>query len=99
MTHISSQTTLSKSYSFFNSSDRSATMLRTPWHNVLVINTDGSFNLMLRKKLNLKNEHIPIIFKDQLWCFVQITKSEQSELKVSSLNLSIVSRKSARFEP
>jgi len=39
-------------------------MLRTPWHNVLVINTDGSFNLMPRKKFNFKNEHIPIIFKD-----------------------------------
>ena len=44
-----SQTTLSKSYSFFNSSDRSATMLRTPWHNVLVIRLATNFLRFFRK--------------------------------------------------
>lgn len=81
----------------FNNSFDQSCMLRTPWHNVLVINIDGSFSLMPKKKLDLKNEHIPIIFNEQVWCFVQIPKSEHANRLVATLKISILSRKSPRF--
>ena len=71
-------------------------MLRTPWHNVLVIQIDGSFSLIPYRKLNLKQEHIPIKFKNQIWCFVQLPKTDISELFASTVEISCLDH-SPRF--
>lgn len=84
---------------FFSNSDQSSKInpchLRTPWHNVLVINTNGKFTLMPYRQLQLETEHVPIIFNDQIWCFVQLPEHSLPTFS-SILKLSILG-KSARF--
>ena len=64
--------------------------LRTPWHNVLVINQDGHKTLLPHKKLHLQPEYLPIMHKDQIWCYVQLpSPSLPSTLKLSLLSDSL----------
>lgn len=67
-------------------------ILRTPWHNSFVINADGTPNIVSYRQLNLESEHVPIMFKNQIWCFVQLPKdsplSLASKLKLSFLGQS-----------
>ena len=78
-----------------NSSKNNSCNLRTPWHNVLVINNNGKSTLMPYRQLHLQTEHVPIIFNDQIWCFVQLPQHSLPSLP-SILKLSILS-KSPRF--
>ncbi|CAF4780913.1 unnamed protein product [Rotaria sp. Silwood1] len=63
--------------------------LRTPWHNVLVINVEGNLNLMPYRKLNVECEHVPIMFKSQIWTFVQLPRDSPVSL-ASTLKLSLL---------
>ena len=64
--------------------------LRTPWHNVLVITRDGHKTLLPHKKVHLQSEYLPIMYKDQIWCYVQLPSALlSSTLKLSLLNDSL----------
>ena len=69
--------------------DSQQTRLRTPWHNILLIDLQGNFNLTPFKKLNLQSEHLPIMFKDQIWCFVQLPQDSPVSL-ASTIKLSLL---------
>jgi pyoverdine/dityrosine biosynthesis protein Dit1 len=47
-------------------------LLRTAWHNVLVITPDGHKILLPHKKVYLQSDYLPIMYKDQIWCYVQL---------------------------
>ncbi|CAF0923176.1 unnamed protein product, partial [Rotaria sordida] len=64
-------------------------VLRTPWHNVLVINVEGNVNLMPYRKLNLECEHVPILLKSQIWTFVQLPRDSLVSLAFT-LKLSLL---------
>lgn len=66
-------------------SNESRSFLRTPWHNTLVIGIDGQMTLMPHNQVDLQNEHMPIMFQNQIWCFVQLPSSSQGlrSLKVT----------------
>ena len=64
--------------------------LRTPWHNVLVITLDGHKTLLPHKKVHLQSDYLPIMYKDQIWCYVQLpSPSLPSTLKLSLLSDSL----------
>ena len=64
--------------------------LRTPWHNVLVINLDGHKTLLPHKQVHLQSDYLPIMYKDQIWCYVQLpSASRSSTLKLSLLSDSL----------
>ena len=77
-----------------NSSENSS-ILRTPWHNSFVINADGSPTMVPYRQLNLQSEHVPIMFKDQIWCFIQLPQDAPPSL-ASKVKLSFLG-KSPRF--
>ncbi|CAF2950846.1 unnamed protein product [Rotaria sp. Silwood2] len=68
---------------------------RTPWHNVLVINVEGTLTLMPYRKLNLNTEHIPITFKEQVWCFLKLPCDTPSSI-ASTLKIMLLGN-SPRF--
>ncbi|CAF1512347.1 unnamed protein product [Adineta ricciae] len=75
---------------FANHSIKSDTFsLRTPWHNVLVISTDGARNLLPLFKVKLQSEHVPLMYKNQIWCYVQLPQTSLVE-SVPMLKLSLL---------
>ncbi|CAF0764122.1 unnamed protein product [Didymodactylos carnosus] len=64
-------------------------VLRTPWQNVLVINVEGGLDLMPHQKLNLESQHVPIMFKNQIWCFVQLPRDTAVPV-ASTMKLSLL---------
>lgn len=71
--------------------------LRTPWHNVLLIDQYGQKNLISHEEiLRRSHECVPLMFNEQIWCYLQVPSNSPEDM-ASFIRISSINSESVRF--